>query len=302
MENKTSKGKSRRNSGVESTFDTKEFLQTESDFITTAFESLQVDEEETTSDIDESEVVPAKKFKSAEKNETQDESSKKSKDDIRRKTLLEKRKQKKDAAKSCKTKNKSFKTKRKDVKLQKKKLKRSTELNGKLSADENETLVKPKVKPVEKPVFNAAGKMVFSKFDFSSTGAEKEKPKKAEKDPRKLLEKINKQKKKIQELENSNEKEQVEQMKEKQVWQTALKRMKGEKVKDDPELLKKTIKKDKQLKNRSAKKWKERQENVSNLQKAKQEKRNENIAKKKEQKKSNIKKKNIKRGRAVPGF
>jgi hypothetical protein len=165
-----------------------------------------------------------------------------------------------------------------------------------------EAVVETKPNMPEKQVFNADGKMVFTKFDFSELGSEKDRSKKGEKNPKKILENIAKQKEKIEKLEQENKKEQANQLKEKQTWQTALKKIQGIKVKDDPELLRKTIRKDQQIKKQSAKKWKDRQRNVKKEIAEKQQKRNENINKKKEQKKSAIRKKNIKKGRIVPGF
>jgi len=60
-------------------------------------------------------------------------------------------------------------------------------------------------------------------------------------------------------------------------WSAAVSRAAGEKVLDNPKLLKKSIKKDEQLKHKSAKKWQERKEMEKKQFHAKQDKRKENI-------------------------
>lgn len=195
-----------------------------------------------------------------------------------------------------KTKNKTLKSRQKaNVKTMKKqpkaKLKQALETDVKL--------VKPVV--LEKPVFNSQDKMVFTKFDFSSLGSEKENSKKSE-TPKKLLKKIAEQNEKVHKLEAGDKMDQAKLLKEKSTWQTALKKIRGVKVKDDPELLRKTIRKDQQIKKKSEKKWKDRQRKVKQEISDKQKTRNENIAKKKEERKQFVRKKAVKRGRIVPGF
>lgn len=151
-----------------------------------------------------------------------------------------------------------------------------------------------------KPVFNKDSKMVFSKFDFSNIG--KKTNKKEEKDPKKLLTKLKEQKEKLAELEKSGEKEKAVEIKEKIHWKNALAKAEGKKVKDDPNLLKKTIRKQKERVNASKKIWEARHEGVKKAQEERQKKRTENIEKRKKDKKMKKLKSAAKKGRIIPGF
>jgi hypothetical protein len=153
---------------------------------------------------------------------------------------------------------------------------------------------------IAKPVFNSEGKMVFSKFDFTNLGTKKEK--KQEKDPKKLLERLKKQKEELDELKESGEIEKVVEIKEKTAWKNALAKAQGEKVKDDPLLLKKSVQRQEQKKRASKKKWQKREENVEKAKQERQTKRSENIDKRKKDKKKNKLKKAVKKGKIIPGF
>ena len=64
-------------------------------------------------------------------------------------------------------------------------------------------------------------------------------------------------------MEQSGEKERVEEIKEKDAWQSALAKAGGEKVKNDVDLLKRTLKrKENKKKDRVLKKWESRLDNV----------------------------------------
>ncbi|XP_003699854.1 surfeit locus protein 6 [Megachile rotundata] len=156
----------------------------------------------------------------------------------------------------------------------------------------------PKI-PRPKPIFNSEGKMVFSKFDFSEIGTKKKPPRK---DTKKILLELKQKKEKLKEMEQSGEIEKAQELKEKDAWKSALAKASGEKVKDDPDLLKRTIKRKDQQKKQSAKKWESRLENVQKGIRERQEKRQENIMKRKKEKKLNKFKKAAKKGRAMPGF
>lgn len=202
-------------------------------------------------------------------------------------------------------------------KLQKKSL--SSKLNKKIKKSErkNKTKVKPTVdapfadmlkssveekpKPkanITKPVFNNEGKLVFSKFDFANVG-KKERVNKVEKDPKKILENLKQQEDKIRLLEEKEDQGKVKEIKEKIAWKNVLQKAEGQKVKDDPLLLKKSIKKMDQKKKQSKKQWDTRVKNVEQKKDERQKKRAENIAKKKKEKKSKIIKTSVKRGRVV---
>lgn len=64
---------------------------------------------------------------------------------------------------------------------------------------------------------------------------------------------------------------------EKEAWGTALSRAKGDKVKDDPKLLRRSIKKDTKLKAKKAAAWKDRVSIQNEAQVAKQQKRKDNL-------------------------
>lgn len=155
---------------------------------------------------------------------------------------------------------------------------------------------KPKLNST-KPIFNNDGKLVFSKFDFAEDN--RGKGPKSEKDPKKLLENLKLQKQKITQLEETEDSEKVKEIKEKMAWKTILQKAEGQKVKDDPILLKKSIKKIDQKKKQSKKQWEDRIKNVEQKREDRQKKRKENINIKKKEKKSKIVKAAVKRGRVV---
>jgi hypothetical protein len=57
-----------------------------------------------------------------------------------------------------------------------------------------------------------------------------------------------------------------------EAWQAALARARGERVLDDPKLLRRSLKKDRKLKEKNAKKWQERTAAQQEAQKARQDK------------------------------
>ncbi len=82
-------------------------------------------------------------------------------------------------------------------------------------------------------------------------------------------------------------------------WKTALAKAKGEKVRDNVQLLRKSIKKQTKLRQRSAKNWQKNKSEIDKRIKERQDKRTENIKKRKEDKKAKIKKRLIKKGRLI---
>ncbi|KZC08234.1 PREDICTED: surfeit locus protein 6 homolog [Dufourea novaeangliae] len=197
-------------------------------------------------------------------------------------------------------KNKMKKISKKEERLKQKKLARieqnSTE-GSKIKKEDGEV---PKV-PRPKPVFNSEGKMVFSKFDFSEIGTKK-KPPKSVKDPKKILLQLKQKKDKLKEMEQLGEIEKAQEIKEKDSWKSVLAKASGEKIKDDPDLLKRTINRKEQKKKHSVKKWESRLENVQKGIRERQDKRQDNIMKRKKDKKLNKLKKSAKMGRVIPGF
>lgn len=188
-------------------------------------------------------------------------------------------------------------SKKKEQLMQKKIIK--TEQNGdtlfEIKKEDNEI---PKI-PKPKPVFNSEGKMVFSKFDFTEIGIKK---KPSKKDTKKMLLELKQKKEKLKAMEKLGEKERVEEIKEKDAWKAVLVKSSGEKVKNDPNLLKQTLKRKEGRKKQSAKKWKSRLENLQKGIQERQSKRQNNIIKRKQEKKINKLKKAAKKGRVIPGF
>ncbi|VVC91824.1 unnamed protein product [Leptidea sinapis] len=155
---------------------------------------------------------------------------------------------------------------------------------------------KPKPNIAPKPVFNNEGKLVFSKFDFANLG--RDKISKGHKDPKKILDDLKTQEKKVQQLAETDCNK-AKEMKETMAWKNILQKAEGQKVKDDPILLKKSIKRMEQKKKSSKKQWENRLQTVESQKEDRQKKRKENILKKKKEKKTKVIKASVKRGRVV---
>ena len=128
-------------------------------------------------------------------------------------------------------------------------------------------------------------KVTFSKFDFEENKSKKTKKKKKRKsgeenlsgrDYEGLLKKVQAKKQKIAEVKKSNP-DKAEEMIKQDKWKAALDRAEGKKVRDDPELLKKSIRKKKEKKKHSEKKWTEREEKTTQLKADRQKKRKTNL-------------------------
>lgn len=118
----------------------------------------------------------------------------------------------------------------------------------------------------------------FSKLDFGAEMQSKDKKNKLQKKKKlkTLLAQAENKKMRLETL-KQNEPEKAEAVIKKDGWEKALQRAEGVKVKDDPELLKKTLKKQQTIKKQHAKKWKEREDKVEEKMKRKQDKRSRNI-------------------------
>jgi len=152
-----------------------------------------------------------------------------------------------------------------------------------------------------KPVFNKEGNVVFSKFEFSNSKNSSDKQKlgiHTGKNYTVLLDQVEKQKSKIQKVQETNPAK-AKSMEEKLKWKTALSKAEGVKVRDNPELLKKSMKKQEKKKEYSRHKWDDREKHLAQQMKQRQDKRAKNIAKKKEGRKENKIKLAKKRGRVV---
>merc|ERR1719383_131070 len=194
------------------------------------------------------------------------------------------------------------KMKKADLKKQKKselkqKLMKVGKSAGNLNKIKKEVLENPDhVTPV-----NPKGKVVFSKFDFTSNEVANPDTKKKHLDPKAALAKIAKKKEKLDSMKEKGLTDKVKRIEDKSAWQTAIDKAEGVKVKDDVELLKKSLKRQEQRKKSSKKKWEQRAENVEKKMGARQDKRKDNLQKRKKDVKDNKKKKSIKRGRLIPG-
>lgn len=126
--------------------------------------------------------------------------------------------------------------------------------------------------------------------------------KKLPNDPKQQLEMA---KKKQERLSGYNESKRKD-IEEKDRWLAAKKKVHGERVRDDGNLLKKALKRKEKAKSKSEKEWKEREDGVKKGQQMRQKKREENLTKRREEKggkgkgKGKPKGKPKKKGR--PGF
>lgn len=153
-----------------------------------------------------------------------------------------------------------------------------------------------------KPIYNKEGQMVFSKFDFTdSAKKEKKHSDLGGKDYKRLLEKIERRNEKINKVKNKDE-DAGKALENKFKWESVLHKAEGEKVKDNPEMLKKAMKRKQKMKDQRKKKWDGRSEHVDKLKEDKQKKRTENIQKRKTVVKDKKMKKLKKKGRIIPGF
>ncbi|KAF2799921.1 SURF6-domain-containing protein [Melanomma pulvis-pyrius CBS 109.77] len=137
-------------------------------------------------------------------------------------------------------------------------------------------------------------------LDSNLTGFLESRKKKGRSDPKTALEAAEKKKARIGGLDETKRKD----IEEKDLWLTAKKRAQGEKVHDDPNLLKRTLKRQEKAKEKSKQEWKDRLTSVSTGKYMKQKKRDENLKKRKEEKGSKGKKakKPGKKVKKRPGF
>lgn len=152
-----------------------------------------------------------------------------------------------------------------------------------------------------KSVVTKEGKLVFSKFDFSETGKQSSASDLTGKDYKRILEKLDKRKEKLNKL-REKDKDLAEAFEEKTAWKTALLKADGEKVKDDPKLLKKSMKRKEKIKGQKKKKWSERDDQVKKRKDARLDKREKNIQSRIDAKKDKKTKKSKNKGRNMPGF
>ncbi|CAH1402597.1 unnamed protein product [Nezara viridula] len=174
--------------------------------------------------------------------------------------------------------------KKKNIKLEKLKSEDSSSETGN---DTKDTLIK------EQPEENS---ITFNKFLLS----ESDQIQKPRSDPKSLLTKLEKKKLKLKKLELKGKKEKLTEIKSKEAWDTAIQKVEGVKIKDDIELLKKSVSKIKNRKNKSKKKWEEREKLVESKKEKVQKKRQENIVKKRKERSKKRTKVLVKKGRILP--
>ncbi|CAJ2509390.1 Uu.00g144160.m01.CDS01 [Anthostomella pinea] len=104
--------------------------------------------------------------------------------------------------------------------------------------------------------------------------------KKGPADAKTTLQKLENQKKRLDEMDEAKRKD----VEEKEVWLTARRRAEGEKIKDDEKLLKKTVKRKDHAKKKSTSEWAARKDGVAKSMKDRQKKREDNIKKRRDEK------------------
>lgn len=160
---------------------------------------------------------------------------------------------------------------------------------------------------IKKPsVVREDGKIVFSKFDFTTPSEPSDKVDKQKKiDYKKLIAKAEAKERSLKELKEKDARK-SEQLEEQLNWKRVINKARGSKVKDDPGLLKKTLKRKEQQKRSSKKKWETRKSQELKRIEQKQETRQRHIKERQDAKKarkmgSKFKKGKVKKTRN-PGF
>jgi hypothetical protein len=149
---------------------------------------------------------------------------------------------------------------------------------------------------VPSKVFNKEGKLFFSKMKLD--GENKKLKRGHNTDPKANLLKLKSQKKKIKDLIESGDTSTAKDEKHKMLWQSAFEKTEGVKVKDNEEILKKTIKKRKTIKKKSKEQWIDRKKKLDEKQATQLKKRDDNINKRKTDKQKTKVKRAMKKGSA----
>jgi len=154
--------------------------------------------------------------------------------------------------------------------------------------------------PVKEPVEN--GKVIFNKFDLIKDPIEAEKERLKKKKPLQVrVKEAESREAKLDELDEENP-EKADELREKKKWKDAITRVKGDKVRDDAGLLKKSLKRQMQKKAASQKKWGARTDKIKESMKAKQDTRKKNLKGRGKKVSSKDKKKAASAGKKTPGF
>lgn len=171
-----------------------------------------------------------------------------------------------------------------------------------------------------KPILNKNDEIVYSKFDFTADKTLKKKAANKKpnlskaatttpattasvkpKDYKVLLKKLKQKREQIDELKKI-EPEKATELEMKEKWRSVIDKAAGVKVRDDPELLAKSIKRLEKKKEKSRKSWEERVKGVEARKQHLQEKRKKNLDKRKEKNKEKKLKRLKKKGRVIMGF
>jgi len=170
--------------------------------------------------------------------------------------------------------NRLLKAKQTDKKGKKKMVEKAVKLETSIVDDKKET------NKVPKNSMNSIS-MQFSKFETKTKediGLQSAKEKKKKKNLVKMLDEAKKKKKEVKALQKSTDKKSATVLQDK-AWDKAISMAKGEKQKDNPELIAKTIRRKEQSKKKSKKDWTSRIGGQKKAQKEKQKKRQANIEK-----------------------
>uniref|UniRef100_A0A1I8F0N3 SURF6 domain-containing protein n=1 Tax=Wuchereria bancrofti TaxID=6293 RepID=A0A1I8F0N3_WUCBA len=179
--------------------------------------------------------------------------------------------------------------------------------NSKLPSDEAAVPIKrPKLGTESKvgEMEKKDDKLIFSKFDFIVRDEKQRKAKKDKrdkftgKDYKRLLVKAEKREERLEKVRSKNPEKALKIEKNIQ-WKKALSRAEGQKVKDNAELLKKSLKRKEKIKESRRRKWANRVEHTLQMQARKQEKRSANIQARKDIVKKRKMQKARKKGRIL---
>lgn len=148
-----------------------------------------------------------------------------------------------------------------------------TDKGTKRKADGAEQVGSKRQKPSNKAGVDEQADLQFGRVEVGQTHGPSTKRQKKKKPSKEQLlqEAVQKQQQKADDFENPKGQGKQE------AWKSALARARGEKVLDDPKLLRKSLKKDAKLKEKKSKAWKQRQGEQKQAQAKKQKKRLDNL-------------------------
>uniref|UniRef100_A0A8R1TRF9 SURF6 domain-containing protein n=1 Tax=Onchocerca volvulus TaxID=6282 RepID=A0A8R1TRF9_ONCVO len=152
--------------------------------------------------------------------------------------------------------------------------------NSKLPTDEAVSSKRPKLEreSISGEMEKKDDKLIFSKFDFIVRDEKQKETKKDKrdkftgKDYKRLLQKAEKREERLEHVRSKNP-EKALRIENNIQWKKALSRAEGQKVKDNPELLKRSLKRKEKMKEYKKKKWASRVEHTQQMQARRQEKR-----------------------------